>query len=63
MDKEKPLTVEQASDYLGIAVGTLKNKCYNNEIPYHKPAGKMYFFPKELDQWVRGEWEKQTDKQ
>lgn len=54
MEAKKPLTVEEAAEYLGIAVGTLKNKCYKNTIPYHKPAGKMYFFESELRDWIKG---------
>jgi len=52
---EKPMTVEEASEFLGIAVGTLKNKCYNGEVPFHKPAGKMYFYASELTEYIKGD--------
>ena len=51
---EKPMTVYQAAKYLQIAPGTLKNKAYKDEVPYHKPAGKMYFYKSELDAWIKG---------
>lgn len=54
-DMENPMSVDEAAEYLGIAVGTLKNKCYNGEVPYYKPSGKMYFYKSELDGWIRGE--------
>ena len=55
MENEKLLTVKEASEYLKIAEGTLKNKARANEVPCHKPAGQFYFYKTELDAWIRGE--------
>jgi len=54
-DMDKPMNVNEAARYLKIAPGTLKNKCYKNEVPHHKPAGQFYFYKSELDAWIRGE--------
>ena len=61
-DMEKPMSVYEAARYLGIAPGTLKNKCYKDEVPHHKPAGKMYFYKSELDKWIRGELKNEDHK-
>lgn len=52
-DVESPMGVYETARYLGIAPNTVRNKAYKNEIPFHKPAGKMYFFKSELDEWIR----------
>lgn len=51
---EPAITLKQASEYLDMAEGTLRNKAYKGEIPYYKPSGKMYFFKSELYRWIKG---------
>lgn len=51
------LTVEEAAEYTGLAVRTLYTKTSQNAIPFHKPGGKLYFKPEELDAFISGEWQ------
>lgn len=51
------LSVEEAADYTGLAVKTLYTKTSQNQIPFHKPGGKLYFKPDELDAYISGEWQ------
>ncbi len=47
------LTVEEASQYLGLSVSYLYKLCSNGTIPFSKPNGKkLYFSRKELDTWM-----------
>lgn len=50
---DKPLGIEEAAEYLGMAVNTLRAKVSKDEIPYHKPSGKIYFFASELNEWIK----------
>jgi excisionase family DNA binding protein len=50
---EKPLSVEDAVDFLRISRGHLYNLMYQNKIPYYKPEGKLAYFKKEdLEEFV-----------
>lgn len=51
-DEEKPLNVEQAADFLGVAPQTV----YQNikRIPHRKRFGKLYFFRSELIAFLEG---------
>lgn len=52
---QKPLSVEDACAYLGIAEQTLYGRVSNGTIPFHK-RGKLYFFKSELEEFVKGTW-------
>jgi excisionase family DNA binding protein len=52
-DKDKILTADEASFYLGISKNYLYKMVQLKIIPYHKPGGKMLLFLKsELVAWV-----------
>lgn len=49
----KPLTFEEALEYLDISESKLYKMTYRNEIPYYKPSGrKVYFKVEDLDRWM-----------
>lgn len=47
------LTPQEAADYLGIAVGTLRNWTSNGVVPYAKRGGVVRYHREELDHWLR----------
>jgi hypothetical protein len=55
-DENTKLTTEEAAIYLNNAAGTLENWRIKSMGPkYYKPAGKVYYFKKDLDAWIKGE--------
>lgn len=55
MGIEKPLTVEEAAEFLGVKKSTLYKMTHRREIPFSKPHGKMIYFSKvELVRWMLG---------
>lgn len=59
---EKPLNIKEAAEKLGVSVPTMYGKVHRKEIPFYKPAGKLYFYESELDAWIRGETTKREEK-
>ncbi|MBL1121404.1 MAG: DNA-binding protein [Ignavibacteriae bacterium] len=52
-NSDKPFTLIQAAEYLGLSTSYLYKLTSKNLIPHHKPTGKVIFFSKnELDEWV-----------
>lgn len=52
-NNEKPLTIAEAAEYLGLSTSYLYKLTAKNLIPHHKPTGKVIFFSKyELDEWI-----------
>jgi excisionase family DNA binding protein len=50
---ERPLSVDDAVDFLRISKGHLYNLMYQNKIPYYKPEGKLaYFKQADLEEFV-----------
>ncbi|MFH0919390.1 MAG: helix-turn-helix domain-containing protein [Fibrobacterota bacterium] len=48
------MTVEELAEYLGYSTGTIYNKVYANEIPYHKLSARAVRFKRsEIDGWAR----------
>ena len=48
-----PLSFKEACEYLGFAPSYLYKLTCKNIIPHYKPSGKrLYFFKKELDEWI-----------
>lgn len=45
--------IEQASEFLGLAVQTIYQKVSGLEIPFHKKGKKLWFLKSELDQWLK----------
>lgn len=44
--EEKPLTLQEASEYLGVSKSYLYQLTHKNLIPFFKPNGKMCYFTK-----------------
>lgn len=51
-NRHKPMTVEEASEYTRIPLGTLYAKLTNGEIPATKPGKRYVIFQDELDRWL-----------
>lgn len=50
---EKPLTVEEAADFLNISKSTLYKLTHKRAIPFSKPNGKKLYFEKaKLAAWM-----------
>ena len=50
---EKPLTFNEAAQYLDISKSYLYKLTCSNKIPHYKPQGKrLYFAKSELDTWI-----------
>ena len=49
----RPLTLEEAADYLGFSKSYLYKLTSANKIPHYKPQGKrLYFSKSELNTWL-----------
>ena len=50
---EKPLTLEEAAEYLDVSKSHLYKLTSAHKIPHYKPQGKrVYFSTSELDAWL-----------
>ena len=50
---EKPLTFDEACDFLGMKRSTLYKLTHKKKIPFSKPNGKkIYFLKSELVKWM-----------
>ena len=49
---DKPYSVDEAAEYLGIAVPTVYTKTSRNELPDMKRGGRIYFWKSELDKYL-----------
>lgn len=52
MEGKEFIGLEAAAVMLGYTVKTLHKKCSKKEIPYYKPAGKIFFEKNELKSWI-----------
>ena len=43
---EKPLTLPEAANYLGVSKSHLYKLTFSNRITFYKPAGKLLYFKK-----------------
>lgn len=51
--RKEILTIEEASQYLGISKSNLYKKTSAQRIPHYKPEGKLIYFQREeLDAWM-----------
>jgi len=48
----KPLSAQEACEFLGISLSLLYKMTCRMEIPFHKPRGKIYFLKSELAKWL-----------
>ena len=49
----KPISMEQAADFLSISERNLRKLMNEGEIAYYKRGAKVYFFEKELLEWIK----------
>ena len=49
---EKPLTFNEAADYLGLSKSFLYKLTSSNRVPCYKPGKKLYFRKSELNAWI-----------
>jgi excisionase family DNA binding protein len=54
-NQKKFLTIEEASEYLGLKKATLYSYTHNRTIPFHKPRRKIYFKIEDLNNFVLDE--------
>ena len=52
---EKPITCQQAADFLAVHPRTIKRMAGAGELPGHFRFGRWYFYVSELDSWMRTE--------
>tara|TARA_R110002049_G_scaffold93391_3_gene230914 strand:- start:20607 stop:20909 length:303 start_codon:yes stop_codon:yes gene_type:complete len=53
IQQKEILTIEEASDFLGLSISRLYKMTSNKEIPHYKPGGKkIYLNRQELEQWI-----------
>lgn len=61
--KNKPLTLVDAAEYLSISQSHLYKLTSQRKIPFHKPSGKyLYFYEHELDEWIKEERNQPSNK-
>jgi excisionase family DNA binding protein len=49
---EKPLSLNEAAEFLGLAPSTIYSKLSRKELPYRKCGGRVYFDKKELQKYI-----------
>ncbi len=47
------LNVNQLASYIQRSKGAIRNLVLRKAIPYRKPAGRLIFLKKEIDQWIQ----------
>lgn len=53
IQQKEILTIEEASEFLGLSTSRLYKMTSNKEIPHYKPGGKkIYLNRQELEQWI-----------
>ncbi|EDP96741.1 helix-turn-helix domain-containing protein [Kordia algicida OT-1] len=53
LQQKEILTIEEASEFLGLSTSRLYKMTSNKEIPHYKPGGKkIYLNRQELEQWI-----------
>ena len=50
---DKMMTLDEASKFIGKARSTLYSLTSDNRIPHRKCCNKLYFFKKELLEWIK----------
>lgn len=50
---DRPLTVKDAAEYLGVSTSMIYKLTHRRKIAFHKPGGKkIYFRKKDLDDYA-----------
>jgi predicted DNA-binding transcriptional regulator AlpA len=47
------LDINELASYIKRSKGAIRNLILRRAIPYRKPAGRLIFLKKEIDQWVQ----------
>ncbi len=50
---EQPVRIEKAAEFIDRSVWAVYQKTRNNTIPFHRQGRILYFFPSELENWIR----------
>ena len=53
IDEKRPLGIDEAAQFVGLAKQTLYRLTSEGTIPFYKNAGKLWFFRDELLAWIR----------
>lgn len=53
IEQDRLLTIQQAAEFLNLAVPTLYSYVHNSHIPVSKRGKRLYFSRQELLQWVK----------
>ena len=49
----KPVTIKEAAEYLSITPRAVNKMVRERSIPYYERNGTIYFFEKELKEWIK----------
>ena len=52
-DDDQMMTMEEACQFIGKKRSTMYSLTSERRIPYHKRGNKLYFFKKELVEWIQ----------
>lgn len=52
-DEDMLLTIDQTTEFLGLAKSTLYSKVCRREIPHIKRGNRLYFSKKDLTEWLK----------
>lgn len=52
-EQEQWFNIEQASEFLGLAIQTIYQKVSGLDIPFHKQGKKLWFLKRELEEWLK----------
>ena len=52
-EEDNPINIKGASEITGLTVPTLYGYCQRNEIPHNKKANRLFFFKKDLIDWIK----------
>lgn len=52
-DDDKVMSLDEACQFIGKARSTMYSLTSENRIPYRKCGNKLYFFKKELVEWIK----------
>ena len=52
LQTDEPLTIERASEFLGIKKSTIYQLVFERKIPFYKPNKRLFFSKNDLMQWA-----------
>lgn len=53
IESKKPMTTDEAAEYLGVNRSQIKKLAREGKIPAHKPVKAWYFIKEEIDEWIK----------